>query len=69
MEFPNDYQGVHTALTNGREVDPASELGRQFTKLSYTMVEKTLPRVGTAKKRKFLEFFALSPGQALEQQK
>jgi Flp pilus assembly CpaE family ATPase len=69
MEFPNDYRGVHTALTTGREVDSNSELGRQFTKLSYSMVEKSPPRAGAAKKRKFLEFFTLSPNQVLEQQK
>lgn len=63
MDFPNDYPGVHRALASGREVDPASELGRQFTQLSYSMLEKTPPRLGSAKKKKFLEFFSLSPAR------
>jgi Flp pilus assembly CpaE family ATPase len=61
LELPNDYEGVHKALTDGREIDPASELGKQFTKLSYSMMEKSPPRLRNPKKRKFLEFFAISP--------
>jgi pilus assembly protein CpaE len=68
MEFPNDYRGVHQALTAGREVDPATELGKQFTKLSYSMMEKAPPRLGPAKKRKFLEFFSFSPARVLDAQ-
>jgi pilus assembly protein CpaE len=32
--FPNDYMGVHHAMTAGKHVDPASDLGRQFRKLA-----------------------------------
>src|SRR5258708_9291278 len=39
LTFPNDYQGVHRALTFGRWVEPASELGKQFTLLSQAMVD------------------------------
>ena len=63
MEFPNDYQGVHQAVASGREVDKASELGRQFTKLSYSLMETTPARLGPAKKKKFLEYFSLSPAR------
>jgi len=34
MEFPNDYQGVHKALTTGRAVETQTELGKQFVQLS-----------------------------------
>ena len=61
MTFPNDYQGVHRALTFGRWVDPASELGRQFTLLAQTMLDNR-PRVMDNRKR-FIEFFTVVPGK------
>jgi len=38
MSFTNDYHGVHQALTMGKNVDPASELGRQISNLSRMML-------------------------------
>ena len=32
--FPNDYIGVHKALTSGKHVSPASELGKGFRLLA-----------------------------------
>jgi len=61
MTFPNDYQGVHRALTFGRWVDPTSELGRQFTVLAQTMLENR-PRAVDHRK-KFIEFFSLGSGK------
>ncbi len=57
MSFPNDYQGVHKALTRGRSVEPAGALGKQFTLLSQTMLENRPFAVDTRKK--FIEFFAV----------
>jgi pilus assembly protein CpaE len=34
MSFPNDYVGVHKALTAGKQVSPASELGKGFLALA-----------------------------------
>jgi hypothetical protein len=34
MTFPNDYVGVHKALTAGKQVSPASELGKGFHALA-----------------------------------
>ncbi len=34
MTFPNDYLGVHRALTSGKHVSPASELGAGFGALA-----------------------------------
>jgi pilus assembly protein CpaE len=34
MSFPNDYVGVHKAITAGRNVNPASELGGGFRALA-----------------------------------
>jgi pilus assembly protein CpaE len=61
MTFPNDYQGVHRALTLGRWVDQASELGRQFTLLAQTMLDNR-PRA-IDKGKRFIEFFSVVPGK------
>jgi pilus assembly protein CpaE len=37
MAFPNDYTGVHRALTAGKPVDTASELGRKYRELAEKM--------------------------------
>jgi len=34
MSFPNDYQGVHKALTSGKQVNKASEMGKGFQELA-----------------------------------
>ncbi len=64
MTFPNDYNGVHRALTAGTAINQESELGRVFTKLAGTIVEhkKVAPPV-TAKKR-FIEYFSIMPSRA-----
>jgi pilus assembly protein CpaE len=38
--FPNDYKGVHHALTLGKQVGKDSSLGRKFTLLSDLMAER-----------------------------
>jgi pilus assembly protein CpaE len=57
MTFPNDYQGVHRALTFGRWVEPASELGKQFTVLAQTMVDNRPQPIDNRKR--FIEFFSV----------
>jgi Flp pilus assembly CpaE family ATPase len=37
MSFPNDYVGVHRALTAGKNVNPASELGAGFRALAQSI--------------------------------
>ncbi len=37
MSFPNDYLGVHKALTSGKHVSPSSELGAGFHTLAQTI--------------------------------
>lgn len=44
MTFVNDYTGVHKALTMGKHVDPASELGRQFGALAKMMISFDAPQ-------------------------
>ncbi len=62
MTFPNDYQGVHRALTIGRNVEPSTELGKQFSKLAQSMFEKKVVSTPESKKR-FVEYFNLLPGR------
>jgi len=40
IALPNDYQGVSRALTAGKPVDSKSDLGREFKKLAYSLVER-----------------------------
>lgn len=40
VALPNDYQGVSRALTAGKPVDTNSDLGREFKKLAYALVER-----------------------------
>ncbi len=40
MTFPNDYSGVHKALTAGKQVDPSSDLGKRYRELAETMVTR-----------------------------
>src|SRR5205807_4574040 len=66
MTFPNDYQGVQQALTEGRWVVPHSDLGKQFTALAQSMIEvRQTPStaVVTPEKKRFLEFFSVVPGK------
>ena len=62
MTFPNDYQGVHRALTMGRNVEPSTELGKQFSKLAQSMIEKKGLALPQAKKS-FVDYFSLLPGR------
>ena len=62
MTFPNDYHGVHTALTAGRQVEANSELGRHFSTLAETMMDRKQSGPGPAapaaqKKKGLLDLF------------
>ena len=62
MTFPNDYHGVHTALTAGRQVEANSELGRHFHTLAETMMDRKQSGTGTApptvlKKKGLMDLF------------
>ena len=62
MTFPNDYQGVHRALTFGRWVEHTTELGKQFPLLAQSMLSPKSVLAETNKK-KFIEFFSVIPGK------
>lgn len=68
MEFPNDYRGVHVALTLGKEVDTESELGKQFQKLACTIAGQKTPAKNGPQKSKFMDFFDVLPRYSLSAQ-
>lgn len=61
MSFANDYQGIHKALTAGKEIDGKSELGKQLAKLAEHIHEKPGAQAQEATKRKFVEYFSVIP--------
>ena len=63
MSFPNDYQGVHRALTSASWVEASSELGRQFTLLAQSMVDVHPAPPKEDGKKRFLEYFSVVPGR------
>ena len=52
MAFPNDYVGVHKALTAGKQVNPASELGKGFQALAEAIRQ---PQQNSSEQPRFLE--------------
>ena len=60
MTLPNDYQAVSKALASGKHVDPSTELGKQFTKLSNILFERKVPQQ-VEKSHRFVEYFNLIP--------
>jgi hypothetical protein len=40
MTIPNDYAGVHEALTAGRQVNSSSALGSRFRELGESIIGK-----------------------------
>ena len=61
MTFPNDYQAVQRALTAGRWLDNTTDLGKKFTTLAQTIFEQKPSAVPGDSKKRFLEFFSISP--------
>lgn len=60
--FPEDRESVNEAMLGGRAVDPATELGREFSQFAYTLAEPKLAVTASPKKR-MVEYFTLSPGR------
>jgi pilus assembly protein CpaE len=61
LTFPNDYQGVHRALTLGRKVESSSPLGKQFQVLAEMMTGVPATK-STPKKKRFLQHFSVQKG-------
>ena len=65
MTFPNDYQGVHRALTFGRWIEPTTDLGKQCTLLAQSMMGARHAAAGADSKKKFIEYFSIIPGNKI----
>ena len=62
--FPNEYEEVNRAMAQGTHVEPGSVLGRQCTALAHFMLDKKVATTEPATtKRKFIEFFNVSPAR------
>jgi pilus assembly protein CpaE len=64
VSLPNDYAGVHQALTAGRAIDPNTELGRGFTALAQSLVAKRPAPAAVSTKKRFIEYFSIMPSRA-----
>jgi len=62
MTFPNDYRGVHRAMTDGRWMDPSSEIGKQCAFFAKSMIQDQTSSGGTRKKG-LLEYLSLVPNR------
>jgi pilus assembly protein CpaE len=62
--FPNDYVGVNKAISAGTWMPPQSELGKQFSQFADMLLDRKPPE--KVEKKKFLDFFALSPARTGE---
>jgi pilus assembly protein CpaE len=60
MELPNDYRGVHKALSAARPVDSSTELGKRFRQLAAALLAKN---TGPATRRRFVDYFAIAPAR------
>ena len=69
QEFPNDYLGVHNALTMGKAVDSNTTLGRQFTELAQRVTQRKTAAGAGPKKKSLMDFFNVLPGYSLSAEK
>jgi Flp pilus assembly CpaE family ATPase len=60
LDLPNDYRGVHKALTEAKPVAPNSELGRRFTELARRVLSKD---AAPSKERRFVDYFTITPAR------
>jgi pilus assembly protein CpaE len=64
MTFPNDYNGVHRALTAGEAIAGNTELGRRFTRLAQTLLDKSPTPPRASARKRFIEYFSIMPSRA-----
>jgi hypothetical protein len=59
-QIPNDYRGVHEALTDGKPVNARTELGKCYSELARRIRSQD---AGTTRPRRFVEYFSLTPAR------
>jgi Flp pilus assembly CpaE family ATPase len=62
MNLANDYQGVHRALQAGRAVEATSELGKQYTALANTILDRK-PAKDAERKKGLADYLGILPGR------
>ncbi len=60
MEIPNDYRGVHKALSQAKPVDPKSELGKCFQELARRIFSK---QPDSKPAHRFVDYFSITPAR------
>jgi pilus assembly protein CpaE len=60
MEIPNDYRGVHKALSEAKPVDARSELGRSYAELARRILSK---QPEAKKPHRFVDYFTITPAR------
>jgi Flp pilus assembly CpaE family ATPase len=60
MEIPNDYRGVHKALSAAKPVDSRSELGKCYAELARRIFTR---EPETKRPHRFVEYFAITPAR------
>ncbi len=61
LTFPNDYQGVHKALSAGCPVESNTDMGKQLVQLAKTLLDRN---VQTAEpKKRLVEYFSILPAR------
>jgi pilus assembly protein CpaE len=66
MAFPNDYTGVHRALTVGTFAERTSELGKAFDALAKVVLDGGMQK--HVQPRRFTEYFSIHPARTWIQQ-
>lgn len=59
LDFPNDYRGVHRAMTEATEVESKTDLGRQFAQLAMQLSGREPEHKPEAPRKRFIEFFSV----------
>jgi pilus assembly protein CpaE len=68
--FPNDYKGVHDALTEGTCINPSSDLGQRFTAFANRLVDRPMPEAQPQpSKSRFSDLLGYLPNRMAPAQK
>lgn len=66
--IPNDYQGVSRALTAGKPVETASEIGREFHTLAMAMMERKAAKAdakAVKPAKSITDYLSILPGKSI----
>jgi len=61
--LPEDRGAVQTAILNGTQVAPGSHLGKEFTKMAYSLSDARTLTQAVAPPKRMVDYFTLAPGR------